>query len=258
MGFRWHWRPWRRFGRAGEEAAVWLVGCAPAAYRGWRRWWRLVWPAQYPVGTLADGRRVRLAELPWGQGEFRELAPERQREAVRLLVQRLVAGGAARIGLSLRDLELLGEPLPEGVCDGRAFAARAFVAEAARRFGGLSGVRVALLGVDKQWQGAFCEALLEHSALPVLYGARAVSLAEDYYKKLGVAIPVFGARKTIRSSQVILLLDPALAGAAKLGGGRVMLFQEVRVAAAGDFIGRFAFNSFPACQAFALQSEEAQ
>ncbi len=114
---------------------------------------------------------------------------------------------------------------------------------------------VALLGVDKDWHRFFCEALLALEARPVLYGARAVSLAEYYYEKLGVAIPVFGARKTIRSSQVILLLDPGLGGAAKLGAGRVMLFEEVRVAAAGQFVGRFAFNSFPACQAAALDDE---
>ena len=99
---------------------------------------------------------------------------------------------------------------------------------------------------------------MQAKAKPVLYGPRALSLAEYYYQRHGIAIPVFGARKAIRSCEVILLLPeltaPRQEWPAAFGNSKaVFSFAEPMVQVPGNFVGQFSFGSFPAGQAAALQ-----
>lgn len=237
--------------------AVCLIGFAEKKSVFWRRIWRRLWPKLQPVGELPKGRAEHCL-LPWTADELYAMPTEDMRRAVLGFLARLRRRGFTCFGWPL-DLTLAwpGE-LPEGVTDGRELAARAFVASAGKQVGGWPGKQAALLGVELKWHRFFCDALLEYGARPVLYGARALSLAEYYYRQSGIAIPVFGVKKTIRSSDALLILDPAFAALPGAYERCVLVFREPMVQVAGSFRGRFAFGCFAAGWAAALAAGGAE
>jgi hypothetical protein len=160
--------------------------------------------------------------------------------------------------------------LPPQVIDGRELAARVFVWSVVRsvgrsdgrsddkkmqQSGGVKGREIALLGVayGEGWQRYFVEELLVLGAQPVLSGSGAAALAEWFWRRRGIAVPVLGARKAIRSCDALILLASCQAGAAEFNR-KVFVFREPLVHVRGRFAGRFAFGMFPAGLAAALLS----
>ncbi len=245
---------------------IWLVGLQPAGSKPlpwWKRIWQKIRPQTLPVGTLPDGRPVRLLQLPLSRAAFQALPLHRQREELRRALRWLQkpARQMQRLGLPLHLQLLLNRaerPPAAQLPDCRPLAAREFVRQTAASLpGGLAGRQVAVLGVRRPWHRHICSALLQAEAQPILYGPRALSLAEYYYQRLGIAIPVFGARKAIRSSDVILLLPEEAAPKQEQCGAvfsskPVFCFAEPMVQVPGNFGGRFSFGAFPAGQAAAL------
>lgn len=232
-------------------AAVCLIGFAEKKPGFWQALWQQWRLKVQPVGKVAvvDVAHLR---LPWTAEELYAMPGEEMHRVVERMLQRLRRRGIVSFGWPLElTLNWPGE-LPDGVVDGRETAVRAFVAGAGRAIGGWGGKQAALLGVEQKWHKLFCDELLAAGARPVLYGARAVSLAEYYYRRQGIAIPVFGVKKTIRSSDVLLILDPAFAALPGAAERNVFVFYEPMVRLSGSFVGRFAFGWFRAGWAAAL------
>ncbi len=221
------------------------------------------WPqllAQNIGATPADVP-VRLLELPFDQTAFRALPPAKRRQQLERALSWLnqPARQALKIGMPL-GLQMLLPPdrRPANLADGWHLAAQEFVRQLLAQTGApnLKNTPLALLGVEDACPAEryICDALLAAGGQPVLYGARALSLAEYYYQKAGVALPVFGARKAIRSSRIIILLNsrrprrqPVLRPQKS-----VFYFCEPQVSVPGSYKGAFSFGAFPAGQAAAL------
>lgn len=241
---------------------IWLLGMQPAESKPlpwWQRLWRKIRPQTLPIGTLPDGAPVRLLQLAHSKAAFQALPLRQQKNELRRALRWLQKPSRQmqRLGLPLHLQRLLSPAeRPPQLASGWPLAAREFVRQTAASLpGGLAGRQVAVLGVRRPWHQHICAALLQEQAQPVLYGPRALSLAEHYYQRDGIAIPVFGARKAIRSSEVILLLPEAAAPSFEAGKGArkaVFSFAEPMVQVTGSFAGRFGFGAFPAGQAAAL------
>lgn len=261
-----------------EAKIIWLIGLRPNPEQPQRnifskmQLWllhqlcrlTLFWPRLLVqnIGSLPDGSPVRLLELPYTRPEFRALPGPQRRQQLQKALDWLARpqNQAKKIGLPLSLQTFLPKHnRPPLLADGWQLAAWEFVRQAATELkphGGIKDKQVAVLGVDNACPAErhICDALLAHHCRPVLYGAHALGLAEYYYQKHGIAIPVFGARKAIRSSSVILVLNGQSGKTAdSLNANKaVFYFREPRVRAAGQFSGRFAFGAFPAGQAAAL------
>ncbi len=246
---------------------IWLIGLKPAGSKPlpwWRRIWQKIRPQTLTVGKLPNGTPVRMLQLPHSKAAFQALPLRQQRDELRRALRWLQkpARQMQRLGIPLHLRQLLSSaemPPAEKLPSGWPLAAREFVRQTAASLpGGLAGRQVAVLGVQRPWHQYICKALLQAKAKPVLYGPRALSLAEYYYQRHGIAIPVFGARKAIRSCEVILLLPeltaPRQEWPAAFGNSKaVFSFAEPMVQVPGNFVGQFSFGSFPAGQAAALQ-----
>ena len=237
--------------------AVCLIDLAEKKPGFWRRWLGRYWPKTEVVGRVADTQVVYMC-LPWTAQELYAMPGEDMHRVAERMLQRLRRRGIGSFGWPLELVLNWPGELPDGVVDSREMAVRAFVAGAGREIGGWQGRQAALLGVEQKWHKLFCDELLAAGARPVLYGARALSLAEYYYGSRGIAIPVFGVKKTIRSSDVLLILDPAFAALPGAAERNVFVFYEPMVRVSGSFVGRFAFGWFRAGWAAALAAVGAE
>lgn len=216
------------------------------------------------VGCTTSGLPVRLLELPYSKAALRALPPEKRRQQLRqaLAWVNRPQNQAQKIGMPL-GLQMLLPPgdRPLNLADGWRLAAQEFVKQMPVQIGAasLKNLPLAILGVENTCPAErhICNALLAAGSQPVLYGSRALSLAEYYYQKYGIALPVFGARKAIRSSRVIIILNsrkprrqPYLSPQKA-----VFYFCEPRLTVPGSYKGAFSFGSFPAGQAAALLAE---
>ena len=247
---------------------IWLLGLQPADSKPlpwWRRLWQKIRPPTLPVGTLPNGTPVRMLQLPHSKAAFQALPRRQQREELRRALRWLQkpARQMQGLGLPLHLQALLkAAEQPPQLAAAWPLAAREFVRQTAAGLpGGLAGRQVAVLGVQRPWHRHLCAALLQAGARPVLYGPRALSLAEYYYQSQGIALPVFGARKAIRSCEIILLLPELGLSRQNWPGGScrnkaVFSFAEPMVQVPGSFVGRFGFGSFPAGQAAPLCGSE--
>jgi hypothetical protein len=247
-----------------KKCKVWLVGYARRLPKVWQRVQRQIFLQFFPkrrfVGELENGESVGFLELPWTESEFRRQDKAWQRKKLRLALRILLKAEACRIGLPLALYEELEGELPPQVVDGRESAARAFVRQVDKKMsgrGGVNGRQVALLGVEQGAEGQeflqkiVIEELLSRGAQPVLSGSGAAAQAEWYWRNRGIALPVLGARKAIRSSSVLILLTSGQAEISKLNG-KLFVFREPMVHVPGRFSGEFAFGMFPAGSAAAL------
>lgn len=260
---------------ATDQPAVWLLGLRPAAatpkrpkrlarFRLWlHRWLSRIWPQRLTqnIGRLPDDTPVNLLELPYTKEEFRALPLLQRRQQLQhalhwLTLPNKQISGVLQIGMPLSLQTLLpASARSNNLADGWQLAAREFIRQMAAESGGLQAKQIAILGVEgaSPAEQHICEALLATGSRPILYGSHALGLAEHYYQKYGIAIPVFGARKAIRSSQIILVLKGRPQTAAVNNSSKsVFYFREPHVRVPGSFRGRFSFGSFPAGQAAAL------
>lgn len=216
---------------ATDQPAVWLLGLRPAAatpkrpkrldrFRQWlHRWLSRIWPQRLTqnIGRLPDDTPVNLLELPYTKEEFRALPLLQRRQQLQHALYWLTSpnkqtSGILQIGMPLNLQTLLpAAERPTNLADGWRLAAQEFIRQMAAESGGLQAKQIAILGVEaaSPAEQHICEALLAAGSRPILYGSHALGLAEHYYQKYGIAIPVFGARKAIRSSQIILVLKAA-------------------------------------------------
>lgn len=250
-----------------NQPTIWLIGLQTKAdkprgrLRQWlHRWLGRRWPQRWAqdIGRLPDNTPVRLLELPYTKADFRALPPEQRRRLLQHALHWLAQPNqqTRKIGMPLRLQTLLpAAQRPALLADGWQLAAQEFIRQSAAELGGmqnLQGRQAAILGVEASspLERHICDALLAAGSRPVLYGSRALGLAEYYYQKYGIAIPVFGARKAIRSSQIIYVLQgrrpPTQTSKA------LFYFREPHVSVPGRFCGRFSFGSFCAGQAAAL------
>lgn len=218
----------------------------------WRKLWR-----RYHLDLQDVGMDAVCVELPWTEGELYAMDVAARKRCVTDIMRRLRVRGYEIFGWPLDMILSWPGELPEGVIDARELAVRAFVAMVGKNIGGWQNRQVALLGVEERWHRWFVDELLGVGARPVLYGPGAVGLAEKYWRELGVALPVFGVKKIVSSSEVLLVLDPAFADVAE-GMGRLHIFREVMVRVKGDFVGRYAFGWFGVGWAAALSAGGAE
>ena len=213
--------------------------------------WKLFWQK---IGSIQN-YTIEYLELPWSEEEFLLLSLEQQRQVFFRFLTEAKKRGAVVGGLPMEWRSILGKKAPIWVPDGKTLAIFGVLQKLDVEVQGIAHKEIAIIGVEETWQSHLIDQLLLRQAKPILTGRRGKEMADWYFKKKGIAIPVLRASKSLSVAAGSIFLQGTLPNK-KLR--HAVIFREEKIGIRGEWQQPFENGRFPAGLAAALLEVGAQ